>query len=146
MRRKCLFGFIFLAIVGMCYSFPGIAVADDLIVIGNRSVPASELSQSDIQSIFLGKKKMWDNGLKVEMATLGDGELTDRFLNSFVKKNSNMFRNYWKKQVFTGGGKPPVTFEREKDLVDYVSKTKGALGYVSSQSYSDSVKILAVSH
>ncbi|MBU1170747.1 MAG: substrate-binding domain-containing protein [Proteobacteria bacterium] len=146
MRRKCLLGFVFLAIVGMYYSFPGIAVADDLIVIGNRSVPASELSPTDIQNIYLGKKKMWDNGVKVEVATLGGGELTDRFLKAYVKKNSSMYNKYWKKQVFTGGGKPPVTFEREKDLVEYVSKTKGAVGYVTSQSYTDSVKILAVMH
>jgi ABC-type phosphate transport system substrate-binding protein len=146
MRRKCLLGFFVLAIVGMVYAFPGMAVAEDLIVIGNRSVPESELSPGDIQSVFLGKKKMWSNGLKVEMSTLSDGELTDRFLEAYVKKNANTFKNYWKKQVFTGGGKPPVSFDREKDLVDYVSKTKGAVGYVSSQSYTDSVKILAVLH
>lgn len=146
MRKKCLLGFIILAIVGVIHPFPEPAAADDLIVIGNRSVPASELSAKDIQSIYLGKKKVWDNGLKIEMAVLGDGPLTDRFLKTYVKKSSSRFETYWKKQVFTGGGKPPVSFEREKDLVEYVSKTKGAIGYVASQSYSDSVKILAVMH
>ena len=144
MRKKCLFGFIFLAIVGLYYSFPEIARADDLIVIGNRSIPVSGLSPVDIQNIYLGKKKVWDNGMKVEVATLGECATTDRFLTEYVKKNSNTFNNYWKKQVFTGGGKPPVSFEREKDLVDYVSKTKGAVGYLSSQSSTESVKILAV--
>jgi ABC-type phosphate transport system substrate-binding protein len=146
MRKKCLLGFIILAIVGVVYAFPGLAVADDLIVIGNRSVPASELSEKDIQNIYLGKKKVWENGLKIEMAVLGESDLTDRFLKNYVKKSPSRFNNYWKKQVFTGGGKPPVSFEREKDLVEYVSKTKGAIGYVASQSYSDSVKILAVMH
>lgn len=146
MRRKFLFGVIILAAFAMFDSLQGSVFADDLIVIGNRSVPESELNAKDIQNIFLGKKKIWGNGLKVEMAILGDGEITDRFLKEYVKKNASTYNNYWKKQVFTGGGKPPVTFAREKDLVDYVSNTKGAVGYVSSQSYTDSVKILSVMH
>lgn len=146
MRRKFLFGVIILAVFAMFDSFQGSVFADDLIVIGNRSVPESELSAKDIKNIFLGKKKVWGNGLKVEMAVLGDGEITDRFLKVYVKKNASTYKKYWKKQVFTGGGKPPATFAREKDLVEYVSNTKGAVGYVSSQSYTDSVKILSVMH
>ena len=146
MRRKFLFGVIFLVIIGVVDSSHGIVFADDLIVIGNRSVPASELSPNDVKNIFLGKKKIWENGLKVEMVVLGDGELTDRFLKTYVKKSASLFKQHWKRQVFTGGGKPPVTFVREKDLLDYVSKTKGAVGYISSQLYGDSVKILSVTH
>lgn len=146
MRRKFLFGVIFLVIIGVFDSSHGFVFAEDLIVIGNRSVPASELTSQEIKKIFLGKKKVWGNGLKVEMAVLSDGQLTDRFLKTYVKKNSSMYGKYWKKQVFTGGAKPPVAFVREKDLVEYVSNTKGAVGYVSSQSYTDSVKILSVMH
>ena len=76
------------------------AFADDLVVIGNRSVPASELSESEIKQIFLGKKKVWENGLKIEMAMLSDGDVSERFLKHYVKKNVNMFEKYWKKQMF----------------------------------------------
>jgi ABC-type phosphate transport system substrate-binding protein len=146
MRKMYLFIFVFLAIGGMYHCFPGIAVADDLFVIGNRSVPVAELSADDIQNIYLGKKKVWENGMKIEIAVLGDGAATDRFLKEYVKKNSSTFNNYWKKQIFTGGGKPPVSFEKEKDMIDYVSKTKGAVGYLTSQSSAESVKILATLH
>lgn len=144
MRKKCLVVLLFLAIAGMALSFPGFTEAADLVMVGNRSVPVSELSASDIQSIYLGKKKVWDNGMKIELAVLGDGPVTDKFLKDYVKKNSNTFDTYWKKQVFTGGGKPPVKFEKEKDLVEYVSSNKGAMGYVSSQSVSENVKIILV--
>lgn len=144
MRKKCLLGFVFLAIAGMALTFPGPTLADDLVIIGNRSVPVSEMSQTDIQNIYLGKTKVWDNGMKVVVVALGDGDVSDRFLKNYVKKNSNTFNMYWKKQVFTGGGKPPASFDKEKDLVEYVSTTKGAVGYVSSQSVSDNVKIILV--
>lgn len=144
MRKKCLVVLLFLAIAGMALSFPGFTVAADLVMIGNRSVPVSELSASDIQNIYLGKKKVWGNGMKIELAVLGSGPVTDKFLKDYVKKNSNTFDTHWKKQLFTGVGKPPVKFEKEKDLVEYVSSNKGAMGYVSSQSVSENVKIILV--
>ncbi len=145
MRKKCLVGFLFLAIAGMVLSISGPALAGDLVIIANRSVPVSEMSKTDIQNIYLGKKKVWDNGMKVVVTALSDGDVADAFLKDYVKKNSNTFNTYWKKQVFTGGGKPPESFQKEKDLAEYVSTTKGAVGYVSSQSVSDNVKIILVS-
>lgn len=144
MRKKCLFGFIILTMTGLFCFLPDITSADNLIVIGNKSIPVSKLSHNDIQNIYLGKKKVWANGLKVEMSVLIEGDITNRFLTGYLKKNTHTFNNYWKKQLFTGGGKPPVVFEREKDLVEFVTKTKGAVGYLSSQSTIDNVIILSV--
>lgn len=146
MRGKFLLGVFFLAIVGLCSSSPGVALADDIIVIGNRSVPASQLAPKEIQKIYLGKKKNWSNGLKVVFVKLGKGDVSKKFLKSYVKKNPSMYNKYWKKKMFTGSGTPPIVFEKEKDLVAYVAKTKGAVGYVSSKSYSESVKFLSVLH
>lgn len=142
----CLFIYVFFAIMGMYHCFPGIAFADDLFVICNRNVPVSELSRVDIQNIYLGKKKVWSNGVKIEVAILSDGETTDRFLKEYVKMNAGTYKNYMMKQIFTGCDKSPASFEKEKDLIDYVSKTKGAVGYITSEIPADSVKILDVFH
>lgn len=146
MRGRLFWGVIFLAIIGMNFSFAGIAFADDLIVIGNRSVPVASLTPTEVQEIYLGKMKVWDNGQKIMLVILKNSEITDRFLKEYVKKNYNVYDNYWKKQLFIGAGKPPKVFQREKDLLEYVSETKGAVGYINSQSYNDSVKILSVTH
>ncbi len=144
--KKTFFVVIFMAMIGMMFPLPGITYADDLIVIANRSVPVSELTKKEVKSIYLGKIKVWDNGLKVYFARLGDDKTTKKFLKHFVKKNPRMFRKYWKRQAFSGGANPPREFKREKDLVQYVSETKGAVGYISSMSYTDSVKIISVIH
>lgn len=146
MRCKFLLSVLFLLIFGMSFSFPQIASAGDLIVIGNRSVPVSELSPKEIQKIYLGKKKLWSNGLKVVFVMLGKGDVSKKFLKSYVKKNPSMYSKYWKKKMFTGAGTPPVIFDKEKELVQYVAKTKGTIGYISSKSYADSVKFLSVLH
>lgn len=146
MRKKFFLGVIFLAIVGMNFSSPGIASADDLIVIGNRSVPVSTLTEKEVKMIYLGRQKIWGNGMKVFFVALGDNETSERFFKHYLDKNQGMYKKYWKKQVFSGGGKPPKEFDKEKDLVTYVAETKGAVGYISSKSYTDNVKILSVMH
>ena len=146
MKRKFFVGVIFMAMIGINFLLPGITYADDLIVIGNRSVPVSELSKKEVKRIYLGKAKIWDNGIKVYFARLGDDSTTKRFLKHYVKKSPAMFRKYWKRQAFSGGANPPREFKREKDLVQYVSETKGAVGYISAKFYSDSVKIISVVH
>lgn len=146
MRRNFCLGVIFLAIMGINVTFPGIASADDLIVIANRSVPVALLTENEVKMIFLGKTKIWENGLKVNIVMQRDKEITERFLKHYVKQTPSKFNNYWEKQGFIGGDNPPLSFEREKDLVQYVSETRGAIGFINSKSYTDNLKILSVIH
>jgi hypothetical protein len=46
--------------------------------------------------------------------------------------------------VFTGKGSLPKTLSSDAEMVKYVSKTKGAIGYVSAASSTDGVKVLEV--
>lgn len=140
MRRMVLRSMLVAAILCL---FLGSASAEQLRVIGNRSVPAASLDQKAIQKIYLGKTKMWENGMKVEFVTLSKGDTQSAFLKKYVKKNHSTFTRYWKKKVFTGGGQAPKSFEKERDLVKYVETTKGAIGFVTSGANTDQVKILS---
>ena len=139
MRRQVIKGVLITAF--LCLMM-GSASADQLRIIGNRSVPVAPLDAGTIKKIYLGKMKVWDNGMKVEFARLSEGPVTKTFLKTYVKKNLSSFKRYWKKNVFTGGGSAPVVFEKERDLVAYIERTKGAIGYVSSKAQTDQVKIL----
>ncbi len=141
--RVCL---TVLILFGICLSFPSFSAADDILLIGNRSVPESELSAREIKKIYLGKKSLWRNGMKVIFVMPAAKAMSKKFLKTYVRKNPDMYDKYWKKKMFTGSGNPPLVFEKEKELVKYVAATKGAVGYVSSGYYSDSVKILSVLH
>ncbi|WP_300668559.1 substrate-binding domain-containing protein [Desulfoluna sp.] len=123
--------------------FSSSAFAEQLRVIGNRSVPVASLEQKAIKDIYLGKVTMWNNGMKVVFVTLTKGDTQDAFLKKYVKKNRSTFNRHWKKKVFTGEGQMPLSFEKERDLVEFVEKTKGAIGFVTSGAATDQVKILS---
>ena len=99
------------------------------IMVANA--PATEMSQADVEKLFLGKTKKWSDGTNVVITTLKSGEVHQNFLTNYVKKQPMQFDNYWKQLVFTGRGKMPNSFGSEDEMLNFISANKGAVGYVS---------------
>ena len=99
------------------------------IIITNSST--TSLEKATLKKIFLGKKKKFDGGEKVVLSTLTKGTSSDEFMTKFVNKKYNQFTVYWKQIMFTGRGVMPKSFNSDKELIDFVAKTSGAIGYIS---------------
>ena len=108
------------------------ASADDIIVVANPDVPSDTLAQDEIQSIFMGEIVKWSNNQMITVVILKDEEVHNRFLKKYIKRTVFQFNNVWRRILFTGKGKPPIRMASEGALLEYVSKTSGAIGYVSS--------------
>lgn len=135
---------LFIAFIVTVMWIPAMAVAGDVIFIGNNQNPESRLSKQEVQYIFLGQKREWSDSSKVVFAVQNSGAAHDSFLERFIGKNSFQFTNYWKKQVFTGKGSPPRSFQNDKEMIKFVSENKGAIGYVSSGAKLENVKTISV--
>jgi len=61
-----------------------------------------------------------------------------------VKRTPEQYRRFWKKEEITGKGRRPVSFKVEKDMIEYVANTSGAIGYVSAAAPTDGVKVLSI--
>jgi len=120
-----------------------VVVAEPLL-IANPSVGDTSLKRSDVQLVFLGKKKKWENGDKIYVVTLKKGPLHEAFLKAHVNKTPARFLSYWKIAIVTGTGIPPKTFESEQELMGYVADKKGAVGYISSSTEPEGVKTLSI--
>jgi ABC-type phosphate transport system substrate-binding protein len=123
---------------------PGMAIAGDIVVIGNKSVAESRLSKNDIKKIYLGTKTTWSDNQKIVFVIQDNTSISDEFLKTYVKKSASQFSSYWKSKVFTGQGTPPKSFASDEELVQFIAQTEGAMGYVSSNEGLDNVKILKV--
>ncbi len=118
------------------------ASAGEIQVITSQSTPVESIDDGTIKKIFLGKTKSWPDGNGVEFVVLKSGDVHDGFLKTYVKKSSSQFKTYWKKQVFTGKGKNPKSFDSEGELVAYISGKPGAIGYVSAGTDIAGAKVL----
>lgn len=121
------------------------ATDEQLVIIGHKDV-ADSLKKEDIKQIFLGRKTRWANDEKILFVVFVEKDTYTIFLKKYVGKTVFQYKNYWKKQVFTGKGRMPKAFKTSEEVIKYVSSTEGAISFTMSQDVpaDDSVKIIAI--
>jgi hypothetical protein len=120
------------------------AGAQDVVLVANKGVQISEITDSDLRAIFMGTRTRFADGSHAVPVTLKGGAVHEVFLKNYVGENPEEFRLQWRKVVFTGQGAMPKAFDSESALIEYVAATPGAVGYASRISPQDGVKLLAV--
>jgi len=120
------------------------AFAGDIKVIANASVGASSVSADELKGVFLATKTSLSDGSHVEPVLEKDGPTHEAFLKAFVGKTDSALATYYRSLVFTGKASMPKTTASDADMVAYVAKTKGAIGYVSVGAATAGVKTLEV--
>lgn len=123
---------------------PVVSMAEGILIIANQSSTALSLDRNDIKQIFLGQKTTWDDGTKIIFVVQDRTKAGDAFLSTYLQTNASQYDNYWKKQVFTGQGKAPYSFSSNYELVEFVSRTPGAIGYVSDTTDTGDAKVITV--
>jgi len=124
---------------------PGSAAAQgaELKLIANPSVAATEISVGEIRAIFLVTKTALADGTTVEPVLTSTGA-AHRALLSYVGKTDATLTAYLRGLVFTGKASMPKTCDSDAEVVAYVAKTKGAVGYVSASAPAAGTKTLAI--
>jgi TonB family protein len=120
------------------------ALAGNVRIIANPSVKAETISASEIKSVFLEERNSLRDGTHVEPVLSKGGAAHEAFLKEYLDKNDDALQNYYRSLVFTGKGLMPKALHSDEEVVAYVAKTRGAIGYVSSTAPVDGVKTLAV--
>lgn len=134
--------FLFAAACGLLVA-PLCARAADVKVIANNSVSANSVSSGDLQAVFLLDKDSL-GGSHVEPVLEKGGAAHEAFLKEYLGKNDSALQAFYRSLVFTGKGSMPKSVASDAEVVAYVAKTKGAIGYVSSATTTDGVKTLEV--
>lgn len=118
--------------------------AADIVLVVNKGNPISSVSAQDAKLIYLGDKKSWDNGEKINLYSQYDYVVRDAFTSKVVNKTGQQFATYWKKALFTGTGRPPVEVKDDKEMKKFISADPRGIGYIDSSSLDDSVKVVNI--
>lgn len=140
-RINCFAGF---SILILCLLFSPYVFAENVTIICNKSVSETHLSKGELKNIFTGKKRGWENGESITIAILKEGDVQKSFCRAHLRKSPSQFISYWKYMQYTGKGQMPKSFDTEKEIIDFVANTRGAIGYVSAVQNTDNVKTLAI--
>jgi ABC-type phosphate transport system substrate-binding protein len=119
-------------------------LAAGLKIIANPSVGPSAISPGDLKNIFLEEKSSLSDGSRVSPVLAKGGPTHEVFVRQYIGKTEDALQTYYRSLVFTGKGIMPKTFGSETEVLEYVAKTKGAIGYVSAAAATEGVKVLEV--
>ena len=137
------FPFLFLAVTtSICLAADAERVA--IKIVANPSVQASEVSRDDLNRIFLMTKSSLGATTHVEPVLEKGGPAHDVFLRTYIGRTDSALMTYYRSLVFTGKASIPKSFASDSDVISYVAKTKGAIGYVTSEAKAPGLKTLDV--
>src|SRR5216684_5797879 len=139
---KC--GKIILVAAGLLSSALSSALANDGKVIANSSVKEDVISAAELKSVFLEEKRSLADGIHVEPVLEKDGPVHQWFLREYLGRTDDDLQTYYRVLVFTGSGSIPKNLGSDAEVVAYVARTKGAIGYVSATTSTEGVKTLVV--
>src|SRR5260370_16605378 len=90
-------GLVLLLGVVSCWST---AIAQDVVLIANKSVQITEIKDADLRAIFKGEKTRFADGSHAVPVTLKGGPLHDVFLRTHLGSNPHQFPPHSPTAVF----------------------------------------------
>jgi TonB family protein len=133
-----------LAALSLTLSLASRSLAEDLKIVANPSVKADSISASELRSVFLAERDSINDGSHVEPVFQRSGAAHETFLRDFLRESNESLQSRYGALVFTGKVAMPKSFNSDTEVVAYVAKTRGAIGYVSVSASSEGVKVLEI--
>jgi TonB family protein len=130
-------GFIIAAVMNVA---PG-----DVKIICNVSVRADSISAGELKSVFLLQRRTLKDDSPVVPVLEKSGDAHEAFLRQYLDRGSEEMQTYYQRLVFTGKRSMPKELNSDTEVVPYVARTRGAIGYVSDVAATEGVKVLVVS-
>ena len=119
------------------------ASAADIKIVANPSVKVSDISSDALKDVFLGTRISLPGSGMVEPVLAKAGAAHEAFLKD-LGKTGPALSTYYRSLVFTGKASMPKICASDADVIAYVAKTKGAIGYVSAEAKAPGTKTLGV--
>lgn len=103
----------------------------ELAIIVHADVPLTTLTRDDVRRIFLLRSRFWRGGARITPVNLAPSSpLRDAFSHSVLGQSTHDLTGFWN-DLYFHGTLPPPSVESEPAMLLYVSRTPGAIGYVS---------------
>ncbi len=114
-------------------------------VIVNPANDASSVDREFLADAFLKKATTWPNSETIRPADLaGSSPVRRQFSDEVLRRTVAEVKGYWQQRIFSGRDVPPPEFDSDEEVVKYVLKYEGAVGYVSGAANLEGTHVVAV--
>jgi ABC-type phosphate transport system substrate-binding protein len=131
-----------MAVIGL----PAASVAArEYKVIVHPSNPVTSLSRQQLAEYFLKKTAAWPSGKSVAPVDLErSSPARAAFSRDALAKSVAQVAAYWQQQIFAGRAVPPPEKRSDAEIVAFVERNPGAIGYVAEGTDAGDAKVVAV--
>lgn len=124
-------------------SFCATTVAAQVTVIAHKDVPAESIAKDQLLDFYTRDVLAWPSSeLEIIVCDLRSKGAAKDVFYQYLGKSSSRMKSIWLKRKLVGEGGPPVFFQSEDALLEHVTNTPGAIGFVHPSKVTESVKVL----
>ena len=109
-----------------CLTASVAASAADLYVITNPSV---DLQPGDVRDVYLGEKQFSGS---VRLHPVDNAAAQQAFLAKAIHMSPTAYGTTWVKKAFRQGLTQPPSLANDAEVIEFVQRNEGAVGYVKS--------------
>ncbi|MPY22854.1 hypothetical protein FM037_03925 [Shewanella psychropiezotolerans] len=115
----------------------------ELLVVVSRESRVDSLTKSEVVDLFMGRYVNFPNGDKAKVFDLAPkSEIKGLFYQRLVNRTEAQIDAYWARLLFSGRNTPPKKTESPGQLIHEIMSSSHAIGYISSQDLTDSLKVV----
>jgi hypothetical protein len=108
-------------------------VAPGYRIIVHPGNPIASVDRAFVTQAFLKKVQQWPDGEAIQPVDLDQNSAVRRQWSSDVLHRSvSAVKSYWQQMIFSGRNLPPPELGSDQDVVSYVLRKAGGIGYVST--------------
>jgi hypothetical protein len=124
---------------------PSAQTAPAYRVIVHPSNPRTVVERRFAEDAFLKKIKSWPGGEVIRPVDLAPSAAARRrFTEEVLRRSMDAVRAYWQRLIFSGRDVPPPELDTDAEVVSYVKRYAGAIGYVSAGAALDGTKVVTI--
>jgi len=145
LRRTSFAALIVLGFALIAFQLPVASAAQTFQIVVHPDIEGSKIPRQVLSSIFLKEVVRWGSGQAVRPVDQSmRSPLRAAFTEEVLSQPFDGISFFWSERIRKGIAPPPVK-QSDADVIEYVAKNEGAIGYVSADStVPDTVKVLSV--
>jgi hypothetical protein len=114
-------------------------------IVCNPDNPTAMVERQFVQDTFLKKIRAWPTGDSTRPVDLAPSSPVRRhFSEEVLRRPVEAVRIFWQQRIFAGRDLPPPEVRNDDEVIKFVLRDRGAIGYVSGGAALNGVKVLNV--
>ena len=115
-------------------------VTEGVVVIGHPTV--KRLDAATVARIYTGRVIEVD-GVSITAINANAGtSIRNRFLQLFLNQDEDKYTAYWTVRRYIGKGASPREMGKSSDIIQFVTSTPGAIGYIDANELRPGMNVL----